>query len=192
MNQGFFKRSETSGALTASGGASDLPRSENDKRTEEEKESSGPVIVSSATLIGRKENGLLMETHTSRLMHMWARRQQRVSACESGGTTRFCCQRRFGFNNRLTGSKQKLAKNRRVGPIYFTVNDTSAAITACDECSAVQPEAPGGSNNSMSVSPAATFSQRRLETDSLINRATPEQSGCSSAQVLAPVCRSSF
>lgn len=146
-------------------GASDLQRSENDKRSQEEKESSAPVIVSSTTLTRRKENGLLMETHTGRLMHMWARRQQRVSACESRERRRFCCQERFGFSNRLTGSKQKLAKKRRVGPIYFTVNDTSPAITAGDECSSVQPEAPGGSDNSMSVSPAASF-HRGSETAS--------------------------
>lgn len=45
-------------------------RSESHKRTEEETESSGPVIVSSTTQMHRKENGLLMETQTSRLMHI--------------------------------------------------------------------------------------------------------------------------
>lgn len=101
---------------------------------------------------------------------------------KAGKERRFCCQKRFGFNNRLTGSKQKLAKKRRVGPIYFTVNDTSPAITARDKCPADQPEAPGGSNNSMAVMPQHLFHRNRLR-----NRLVNKPSGFP-AQVLAPVC----
>lgn len=73
------------------------------KEARRESEATNAVIVSSAILIRRKEKGLLMETPTSRLMHMRARRQQRVRA---GKQLRFCCQEGFGF------SEHELAPNR--------------------------------------------------------------------------------
>lgn len=130
----------------------------NDKRTEEKK-SSERSCFSHATVSYCicKENGLLIDPHTRRLMHMHALRRAHIrtehtqkwcfcvgSSCDGRDARQqwhFCCHKQFSFHNRKNQIQTEACQQLSEGAIYFIVNDTCPQITVCDKCSAVQPKA---------------------------------------------------